>query len=160
MRVLPILLAIAGLVSAASADVTVLRMDGAAGFRVDAPIEPLAMDVTGTKSPAEAARKLYQDFRPRLAVVTAGTEGAFAFGPEGEIHQPAFRVAVKDTTGAGDVFHAGFGYGLLKGWEQAMTLRFAAAVAAIKCTRVGGRDGIPTPDAVQSFLIQQGTPIL
>lgn len=128
---------------------------------VDYPVfnAPLAMDVTGTKSPAEAARKLYQDFLPRLAVVTAGSEGAFAFGPEGEIHQPAFRVAVKDTTGAGDVFHAGFGYGLLKGWEPAMTLRFAAAVAAIKCTRIGGRDGIPTPDVVQSFLIQQGAPI-
>jgi len=128
---------------------------------VDYPVlnAPLAMDVTGTKSPAEAARKLYQDSLPRSAVVTAGTEGAFAFGPEGEEHQPAFQVEVKDTTGAGDVFHAGFGYGLLKGWGQAMTLRFAAAVAAMKCTRVGGRAGIPTLDEVQTFLIQQGTPL-
>ena len=128
---------------------------------VDYPVlnAPLAMNLTGASSPAEAARKLYQDFLPRLAVVTAGEEGVFAFGSDGGIHQPAFEVEVRDTTGAGDVFHGAFGYGVLKGWEPAMTLRFAAAVAAVKCTKLGGRAGIPTVGEAQSFLIRQGTPI-
>jgi len=128
---------------------------------VDYPVlnARLAMNITGATSPVQAARKLYEEYIPRLAVVTAGTEGAFAFGPDGDIHQPAFEVDVKDTTGAGDVFHGAFGYGVLKGWEPAMMLRFAAAVAAMKCTKVGGRAGIPTLSEAQNFLIQQGTPI-
>ncbi len=128
---------------------------------IDYPVlsSHLAMELTSTNTPARAARRLYEDFLPRLAVVTAGEEGAFAFGSDGETYQPAFKVEVVDTTGAGDVFHAGFGYGLLQGWEPSMTLRFAAATAAIKCTRVGGRAGIPNLGEVQRFLIQQGSPL-
>jgi sugar/nucleoside kinase (ribokinase family) len=55
-----------------------------------------------------------------------------------------FEVDVVDTTGAGDVFHAGFIYGLLQNWEVTEILRFANAVAALKCRDLGGRRGIPT----------------
>ena len=55
-----------------------------------------------------------------------------------------FEVNAVDTTGAGDVFHAGFIYGLLQNWEVAEILRFANAVAALKCRDLGGRKGIPT----------------
>ena len=48
-----------------------------------------------------------------------------------------------DTTGAGDVFHGGFIYGLLQNWEVEEILRFANAVAALKCQDLGGRKGIP-----------------
>ena len=57
---------------------------------------------------------------------------------------PGFAVDAVDTTGAGDVFHAGAVYGLLQGWPVDDTLRFAAAAAALKCERIGGRPGIPT----------------
>ncbi|HEX7548494.1 MAG TPA: PfkB family carbohydrate kinase, partial [Candidatus Methylomirabilis sp.] len=54
--------------------------------------------------------------------------------------------------GAGDVFHGAFLYGLLQGWEVGDILRFANAVSALKCTRLGGRAGIPTLAEVQAFL--------
>jgi sulfofructose kinase len=57
-----------------------------------------------------------------------------------------------DTTGAGDVFHAGFIYGLLRNWEIAEILRFANAVAALKCRDLGGRRGIPTLEEVNRLL--------
>ena len=62
-----------------------------------------------------------------------------------------------DTTGAGDVFHGGFIYGLLQNWEVVEILRFANAVAALKCQDLGGRKGIPTLEEVTKFLSREKT---
>jgi sulfofructose kinase len=81
---------------------------------------------------------------PWLVGVTLGAGGALAFA-HGRFHYvPAFRVAVVDSTGAGDIFHAGCVYGVLHGWPIPRLLRFAAAAAALKCEQLGGRPGIPT----------------
>jgi len=80
---------------------------------------------------------------PWFVGVTLGPGGALGYGG-GEFHYvPAFRVPVVDSTGAGDIFHAGSIYGLLHGWSVPETLRFAAAAAALKCEKLGGRPGIP-----------------
>ena len=59
-------------------------------------------------------------------------------------YAPAFQVKTLDTTGAGDIFHAGFIYGLLQGWPLARQLDFACAAAALNCTAAGrpGRDSV------------------
>ena len=57
-----------------------------------------------------------------------------------------------DTTGAGDVFHGAFIYGMLQRWELMKTIKFASVVAAIKCTRLGGRTGIPDRQQALRFL--------
>jgi sulfofructose kinase len=81
---------------------------------------------------------------PWFVGVTLGPGGVLAL-VHGEMHYvPAFRVRAVDSTGAGDIFHAGSIYGLLQGWPAIETLRFAAAAAALKCERLGGRPGIPT----------------
>jgi sugar/nucleoside kinase (ribokinase family) len=81
-----------------------------------------------------------------------GHEGAVAFVKGELVYVKGFEVRAVDTTGAGDVFHAGFIYGLLENWEIEEILRFANAVAAFKCQDLGGRKGIPTLDEVQKFL--------
>jgi ribokinase len=53
-------------------------------------------------------------------------------------------VEVADTTGAGDVFHGSYLYGILQGWDLERTVTFASAVAALNCRAIGGRAGIPT----------------
>jgi len=91
----------------------------------------------------------------RLAAVTQGERGAFwieAGEPEGLRHLPAFAVPAVDTLGAGDVFHGAFALELARGKAAAEALRFAAAAAAIKCTRPGGRSGSPSRDEVVRFL--------
>jgi sulfofructose kinase len=81
---------------------------------------------------------------PRFVGTTLGAGGALAFA-SGRLHYaPAFRVPVVDSTGAGDVFHAGAIYGLLQGWPVPEILRFATVAAALKCEKLGARPGIPT----------------
>jgi len=82
---------------------------------------------------------------------TLGREGAMAVVGNRIVYSRGFDVETLDTTGAGDVFHAGFIYGLIRNWEALEILRFANAVAALKCTRIGGRS-VPTLEEVESFL--------
>jgi sulfofructose kinase len=84
--------------------------------------------------------------------VTLGHEGAIALVEKEFLHVKGFEVKAVDTTGAGDVFHAGFIYGLLQNWEIVEILRFANAAAALKCRDLGGRRGIPPLEEVQKFL--------
>ena len=83
---------------------------------------------------------------PAIVGVTLGPGGALAYA-DGTFHYvPAFRIPVVDSTGAGDIFHAGSIYGLLHEWPLDVVLRFAAAAAALKCEQLGGRPGIPALD--------------
>ncbi|MGB9619725.1 MAG: PfkB family carbohydrate kinase, partial [Armatimonadota bacterium] len=61
-----------------------------------------------------------------------------------------------DTTGAGDVFHGAFAFALALGWGLRDVIIFASAVSAIKCTKVGGRAGIPTFEQTIEFLRERG----
>jgi len=84
--------------------------------------------------------------------VTRGEEGSLTAADGQIIRMPAFKVKAVDTTGAGDVFHGGYIFGLLQGWDIERVVRFASAVAAIKCRNIGGRTGIPRLDEVTQFL--------
>jgi sulfofructose kinase len=95
-------------------------------------------------SDLRAALRAAAQHGPWFVGVTLGPGGALAL-VHGEFHYvPAFHVVAVDSTGAGDIFHAGSIYGLLHGWSALDTLRFAAAAAALKCEQLGGRPGIPT----------------
>ena len=91
--------------------------------------------------------------------VTLGPRGSVTFMNGKVLRIPGFEVEVADTTGAGDVFHGGFIFGLLKGWHITDTIRFASALAALKCTRIGGRAGIPSLDQTLEFLAERGFPL-
>lgn len=109
--------------------------------------EPGAFALTGEPDPARAAAIMARS-RAEFVAVTAGERGVF--WPGG--HQPAFAVDAVDTLAAGDVFHGAFAFGITEGWAIPDTIRFAAAAAAIKCTRFGGRLGAPTRDEVEAFM--------
>jgi sugar/nucleoside kinase (ribokinase family) len=81
---------------------------------------------------------------PGFLCATFGREGAIALVGGEILCAKGFKVDAVDTTGAGDVFHAGFIYGLLQNWDVMEILRFANAAAALKCRDLGGRKGIPT----------------
>lgn len=86
------------------------------------------------------------------AVITCGSQGCYGGDARGLYFQPVFPVNAIDTTGAGDVFHGAFVFGLLRNWKLPEILKFASATAAIKCTKLGGRSGIPDLATVKKFL--------
>jgi len=87
-------------------------------------------------------------------VFTLGVKGCLGIDNNDKYFTlPAFRnISVVDTTGAGDVFHGAFIFGLLQGWDVKKTSKFSSAVSALKCTRLGGRAAIPDYDTVQKFI--------
>jgi len=84
---------------------------------------------------------------------TLGHEGAMALVDGELLYAKGFEVNAVDTTGAGDVFHAAFIYGLLQNWEVRDILQFANGAAALKCKSLGGRKGIPTLQEIHKLLM-------
>jgi sulfofructose kinase len=119
--------------------------------------EEFAKDMLGWKDDPGSFRQEVRKHGFRITTITLGSRGSVTFAGDAVIPCPAFPVAVVDTTGAGDVFHAGYLYGLLQKWPLEETVRFASAAAALKCRNVGARAGIPTLSDVQRFL-QEGGP--
>jgi sulfofructose kinase len=94
-----------------------------------------------------------------MAAVTRGAAGVDwieAAAPGKEMHCPAFPVATVDTLGAGDVFHGAYTLALAEGRLIGEAIRFAAAAAAIKCSRPGGRSGAPNRQEVETLLKSAG----
>lgn len=117
--------------------------------------EHLPPRISGRNDQEDALRALQRP-QHRMLCVTLGEQGAMALDHRGAHYVPAFRVGAVDTTGAGDVFRAGFIYGLLKALPTDDLLRFANAAAAVSCTRLGALAGIPSIEEVES-LVATGT---
>lgn len=105
---------------------------------------------TGISDQKEAFLELQKKTRGFLCT-TLGPSGAMAWVNGAISYAGGFNVKTLDTTGAGDVFHGGFIYGLLRNWEVEKILRFANAAAGLKCLDLGGRRGIPTLEKIQPF---------
>jgi sulfofructose kinase len=107
--------------------------------------------LTGEPDPVRALRAM-----PRVTAAavcaTRGPRGAMLLHGDELYECPAFPVDVVDTTGAGDVFRGAFIYALLGGRGPADVLRFAAAAAAVSCTREGAIGGVPTLAEVEAVL--------
>ncbi|AKZ59595.1 2-dehydro-3-deoxygluconokinase [Streptomyces ambofaciens ATCC 23877] len=83
----------------------------------------------------------------REVVVKRGGDGADVYGADGRhLHQPAHRVPVVDTVGAGDAFCAGYLSGLLDGLAPADRLRRAATTGAFAVAARGDWEGLPHRD--------------
>ena len=110
-------------------------------------LEPL----TGERDVERALRALRRRHDGMLCV-TLGTRGAMLLDGDHLYHEPAFRVTVLDTTGAGDVFRGGFIAALLRGDAPGDILRFANAAAAISCTRQGAINGVPSLEETEALV--------
>ncbi len=105
-----------------------------------------------------AGLRIAQERTSGIVGVTLGEDG-FAWLDEGDLHAcPAFRVATVDTLAAGDVFHGAFALAIGEGLATADAGRLASAAAALKCTRWGGRAGIPNRTEVEQFLASSSPP--
>ncbi|MHC4600448.1 MAG: carbohydrate kinase family protein [Planctomycetota bacterium] len=104
--------------------------------------ETFARAFLGEDDPVRACLELSK-LGPPLACVTLGAEGYVAVTDGRRLEGKAHPVEAVDTTGCGDVFHGGFLFGALSGWETEKSLDFGAWAASRVALRLGGRAGIP-----------------
>jgi sugar/nucleoside kinase (ribokinase family) len=92
-----------------------------------------------------------------LVGMTKGVEGALVLCEDRFIESPAYTTpgGCRDTTGAGDAFHSGFLYGFLNGEDVETSLKYGNAVAAMKCSALGGRTSLPNRSELHQFLSQK-----
>ena len=110
-----------------------------------------AFPFTGCKKARTAIKKLSEYCRGTI-VITEGIKGSTGC-ENGNYHvQSAYRVKSVDTTGAGDAYHVGYLYSLLKGTNLAERMKTGAAVAALKCRKPGARSGLPTLSQLNKYL--------
>lgn len=123
------------------------------------PSEEFALGHTGEACVADAARKLWQMYAPKVIVITQGKEGGILFDGKQVLRYPTFPVEAVDTNGSGDVFHGAFAFALTRGFDYGRCCVFSSAVSALKCTKVGARKGVPTYEATIEFLRSRGVEI-
>lgn len=86
-------------------------------------------------------------------IVTRGSEGVECFTNNGNSKTvPAFKVSVKDTTGAGDTFNGALAAELAAGKDIEQAIQFANATAALSVTKLGAQGGMPKREEVVTFL--------
>jgi sulfofructose kinase len=112
---------------------------------------PALARVTGLDDTVDALRRA-KCLTSGLVGVTVGEDGFWWLEGDAERHEPGFAVQALDTLGAGDVFHGAFALEIAEGRDIRDAARFANAASALKCTRLGGRSGIPTRLEVENLL--------
>ena len=120
------------------------------------PSEEFAIGHTGASSAEEAAKKLYEMYKPAVVVVTQGKKGGLLYQGDGVIYYPIYPAKVVDSNGSGDVFHGAFAAAVVKGFDYKKCCHFSSAVSAIKCTGVGARESVPNFETVKNYLKENG----
>jgi sugar/nucleoside kinase (ribokinase family) len=110
--------------------------------------------LVGIAEPRAAIVELQARYGCPLIGITKGAEGAMVYCNGEFFESPAFAVPgrCQDTTGAGDAFHAGFIYGMLHNESVESCLRFGNAVAALKCRKMGARNGLPILEELKNLM--------
>jgi sulfofructose kinase len=115
------------------------------------PSRRAATAFTKETNPTAMCKKILS-YGPEAVGVTLGEEGSIFVTRKEIVKRKSFKIRAVDTTGAGDVFHGAFSFGVIQGWDLAKVVEFSTAVSAMKCRRLGGRAGIPTLPEVEAFL--------
>lgn len=110
--------------------------------------------VTGITDKRAALIELHQRYGSAVVGMTIGAAGAVVYCDGEFIESPGYPApgGCRDTTGAGDAFHAGFLYGFLTDQDLETSLMFGNAVAAMKCSALGARTALPTELELKNFL--------
>jgi len=91
----------------------------------------------------------------KVPIITLGAEGCTYLYQDKMFKVPAYKMRVVDTTGAGDSFHGAFCFALSRGFGVPESIGLASAVAALSCTKLGARGGIPTYEETLQFMREQ-----
>jgi len=107
--------------------------------------------LTRESSLLKSLPEIHRQFKCRLTAATLGCAGVIAWDGKLFLQCPAFQVDALDTTGAGDIFHGAFLYGLVQGWPVKEILEFSCAAAALNCEGMGARGGIASLSKIETL---------
>jgi len=109
--------------------------------------------ITGISDERASLVEIKARYGCAIVGATLGARGALIYCDGQFIESPAFEVpeGCRDTTGAGDAFHAGFIYGMLNDEDLETCMKLGNAVAALKCRSLGARAALPTVDELKEF---------
>ena len=110
-----------------------------------------ALQISRTPSWSEAIDYLLEA-GPDIVALKSGAKGCYVGRDQFRHHVQPFKVKAIDTTGAGDAFNSGFIFGITEGWSLERSALAGNAVAAMKITRAGAIDGLPTREQLMTFL--------
>ncbi len=113
----------------------------------------IKIDFSEKQTLVNAFTKMENMFKNNV-VITLEAEGAL-YRYNGQIKiMPSIKVKTIDSTGAGDIFHGAFVYGLAQGFDYEKTLKYASIAGALSVTRVGGYKSIPTLEEMKEVYEQ------
>ncbi|RJX34570.1 MAG: hypothetical protein C4525_06780 [Desulfarculus sp.] len=107
--------------------------------------------LTGIADAGESLLAL-AELGPAWAGRTLGPQGAEMLVAGELVRHQGFLVEAVDSTGAGDVFHAGLVHAILLGHDPAKALATANALAAISTTALGGRSALADRAGLEAFM--------
>lgn len=120
------------------------------------PSEEFAHGHTKAETAIDAAKILFEKYSPEIVVITQGKKGGIIYDGTTADSYPAFLVDAVDSNGSGDVFHGSFAFAITNNMDYKKACVFSSAVSALKCTKVGAREGVPTYDETINFLKERG----
>jgi sulfofructose kinase len=115
-----------------------------------------SVEYTGISNPIDAFHALRQTFDGFL-VMTLGKNGSMVWVGDQCVQFPGLSVTAIDTTGAGDIFHGAFIYGLLQNWPLKKIMGFANAAAGLSCMNLGAQSGLHTLTEILQHVDKAGT---
>ncbi len=120
------------------------------------PSEEFALGHTKAAAAEDAAKWLFEKYSPEVVVITQGVRGGIVYDGKEIKAYPSFKVEAIDSNGAGDVFHGAFAFSVTMGYNYYDSCVFSSAVSALKCTKLGARDGVPSFEETINFLKERG----
>ena len=113
---------------------------------------------TGATDLTEGLKRIASNTDAFIAV-SNGPEDILYLEGDAVRRLPVFSIVAVDPLGAGDAFHGGFALALAEGQGEVEAMRFGAAVAGIKCTRLGGSAGTPKRSEVEALIAEYRLPV-
>lgn len=111
----------------------------------------IKININKAETMVQAYQKLQQMFRNSIIVITVEAGGAiYEYNHDIKL-MPSMNVQAQDTTGAGDIFHGAFTYGIANNYDLEAIIKFSNIAGAISVTRVGGRNSMPTKEEIRAY---------
>lgn len=120
------------------------------------PSEEFAFSYTGEIESCNAARYLFNQYNPKVVVITKGSKGGILYEGTKIYTYPCYQIKVVDSNGAGDVFHGAFAVALARGFSFKTSCHFASATSALKCGGFGARESVPNFLETMEYLRRNG----